>query len=259
MSTIWLMARRELGQRLGLTAAWLIARRELGRYFGTALGWLILAGYLLSTGLLFNAFAVGAQPKLSQRVLEDYIYLSSGMVLVAAVLLAMRLIAEERQMRTLILLRTAPVTERQIVWGKFLAALVFVAAMVAASAYIPALIFVHGRVSVAHIAVGYLGLILLGAASIAIGLLASAWSRSQLMAGMVGALMVALLTIAWMVGRITEEPLKTLFGTLALHNLHFQNFQRGVLNLRDVGYYLGVTLFFLEASVAALESWRWRQ
>ena len=61
------------------------------------------------------------------------------------------------------------------------------------------------------------------------------------------------------VGRITDEPLRSLLGYLALHNLHFQPISRGLLNLKDVVYYLGVTVFFLECSVRSLESWRWRE
>jgi ABC-2 type transport system permease protein len=237
----------------------LIARRELQAYFGTYSGYVILAAYLLMSGLLFNIYALGAEPKYSQDVLRDFFFFSSGMALVAAVLLAMRLLAEDRQTQTLVLLQTAPITEREIVWGKFLSALAFFAVMIALSIYMPALIFVHGRVAPLQILTGYLGLLLLGAATIAIALLASAWSGSQLMAGAIGAVMVALLTIAWMLGRITDEPLSGLMSYLALHNLHFRTFSQGTLNLRDVVYYLGVTWFFLECAARSLESRIWRE
>lgn len=242
-----------------MTPVLLIARRELAAYFATLSGYLILAAHLLISGLLFNVFAVGNQPRLSQEVLEQFFYFSSGMAIVTGILLAMRLVAEERQTHTLVLLRTAPVSERQIVWGKFLSALGFLALTLVLSMYMPALIFVHGKVSLAQIATGYLGLLLLGASVIAIALLASAWSGSQIMAGVVGAVLVALLTIAWMVGRIVDEPLSGLMGYVALHNIHFRTFSQGTLNLRDVVYYLGVTVFFLECAVRSLESRFWRE
>ena len=94
-----------------MTAVLLIARRELAAYFSNLSGYLILAGHLLLTGLLFNVYAVGNQPKFSQLVLEHFFYFASGMAMITAVLLAMRLIAEERQLNTLVLLRTAPITE----------------------------------------------------------------------------------------------------------------------------------------------------
>lgn len=239
--------------------ALLIARRELEAYVATLSGILILSGHLLLTGLLFNAYAVGAQPKLSQAVLEDYFFFASGMAMITGVLLAMRLIAEERQLQTLVLLRTAPLTERQIVWGKFLSALAFFAIILAASLYLPALIFVHGKVSLLQIAAGYLGLLLLGGASIALTLLASAWCGTQTMAGAVGGLLVTLLLVLWLVARITTEPLKSLLDYLALQNQHFPPFGRGVINVRDVVYYVGLTALALEAAVASLGAWRWRE
>lgn len=246
-------------QAQGLNAVWLIARRELASYFATLSGYLILAAHLLVSGLLFNVFAVGSQPRLSQEVLEQFFYFSSGMAMVSGILLAMRLVAEERQTQTLVLLRTAPVTERQVVWGKFLSALLFLALTLGVSLYMPALIFVHGKVSVAQIATGYLGLLLIGAACIAITLLASVWSSTQLIAGVIGGMGVALLVICWMLARVTEEPLKALFVNLALHNIHFRSFSTGILHLRDVAYYLGVIVLFLEAATRSLEAWRWRE
>jgi len=240
-----------------MSAVLLIARRELGAYFATRSGYLILAGHLLLTGLLFNVYALGAQPKLSQQALEDFFYFASGMAMVTAVLLAMRLIAEERQLQTLVLLRTAPITERQLVWGKYLSCLAFFSLTLLASLYLPALILVHGKVSLLQIAVGYLGLLLLGSACIAITLLASAWSGSQVMAGAVGGLIVTLLLVLWLLGSVTEPPLRGLLDYLALHNLHFRTFQRGILNLRDVIFYAGVTAVSLEAAVASLDAWRW--
>jgi ABC-2 type transport system permease protein len=242
-----------------MTPVLLIARRELAAYFATLSGYLILAAHLLISGLLFNVFAVGNQPRLSQEVLEQFFYFSSGMAIVTGILLAMRLVAEERQTHTLVLLRTAPVSERQIVWGKFLSALGFLALTLVLSMYMPALIFVHGKVSLAQIATGYLGLLLLGGACIAIVLTASVWSPTQLIAGSIGGLLVAVLVVVWMLARVTEEPLKQLFVHLALHNIHFRTFSTGILHVRDLAYYGGLIVVFLELAARSLESWRWRE
>ncbi len=90
----------------------LICRRELQGYFTTFSGYVILSAHLLLSGILFNAYALGSRAKFSQRVVEDFFYMASGMAMVTAILLAIRLIAEERQTQTLVLLRTAPVSER---------------------------------------------------------------------------------------------------------------------------------------------------
>jgi ABC-2 type transport system permease protein len=242
-----------------MTVVLTIARRDLGAYFTGFSGYLILAGHLLLTGLLFSVYAVGDQPKLSQQVIENFFFYSSGMAMVTAVLLAMRLIAEERQMQTLVLLRTAPITERQIIWGKFLSALAFLLLTLVVSLYLPSMVLIHGKVSWLQIATGYLGLALLGATCIAITLLASAWSGSQMMAGALGGLMVSLLLVLWLVAKVTDAPLKGLLDYLALHNQHFSPFSRGILHLRDVAYYLGVTVVCLESAVRSLESWRWSE
>jgi ABC-2 type transport system permease protein len=242
-----------------VNAVLIIARRELGAYFASLSGYLILAAHLLVSGLLFNVFAVGDQPKLSQEVLEGFFYFSSGMAIISGLLLSMRLVSEERQLQTLVLLRTAPVTERAVIWGKFLSALAFLALMLVLSLYMPALIFLHGKVSLLQILTGYLGLLLLGSACIAIGLLASVWSASQLIAGVVGGALVTLLVVVWMLARISEEPLKGLFSYLALHNLHFHTFSTGTLHLRDVVYYAAVIGLFLEGAARSLEAWRWRE
>ena len=242
-----------------MNAILLICGRELRGYVSTLSGYIILAAHLLLIGLLFNAYAIGSRAKLSQRVIEDFFYMASGMAMITAILLSIRLIAEERQTQTLVLLRTAPVSERQIIIGKYLSALLFFTIILAASFYLPLLVFVHGKVSLGQIFAGYLGLLLLGSACISISLLASTWCSTQIMAGALSALMVSLLVVAWMAGRITDEPLRSLLGYVALHNLHFQPISKGLLNLKDVVYYIGVTVFFLECAVRSLESWRWRE
>lgn len=242
-----------------MRAVFLIARRELGDYFSTYSGYVILAAHLLVSGLMFNVFAVGNKAKFSQEVLEAFFYFSSGMAMITGILLAMRLVAEERQVQTLVLLRTSPISEREIVWGKFLSALAILALTLVVSLYMPALIFLRGKVSLLQILTGYGGLLLLGGACVSITLLASVWSPTQTIAGVMGGLMIAVLVIVWMLAKVSEEPLKEVFGYLALHNMHFQTFSTGTFHMRDVVYYLSLIVFGLEAAVRSLESWRWRE
>lgn len=237
----------------------LIAQRELNGYFSTFSGYAILAAHLLLSGLLFNIYAVGNRAKFSQKVIEDFFYLASGMAIITALLLATRLIAEERQTQSLVLLRTAPVSEREIVLGKFFSALAFFTVILLASGYLPLLVLVNGKVSLAQIVAGYFGLFLLGAACISIGLLASAWSTSQFMAAAAGGVMVVLLLVAWLAARVSEEPLRGVLSYVALHNTHFMPIARGLVRMRDVIYYVGVTIFFLECTVRSMEAWRWRE
>src|SRR5690606_28284967 len=137
-------------------------------------------------GLLFNAFAIGKKPKLSAEVLADYFYFSSGIAIVAGIFLAMRLLAEEKQTGTIVLFYTSPITERQLIYGKFLSALLFSVVLHALALYMAALFFINGKISLGHLAAGYLCLCLIGAVAIAIALFASTISPNRLVAGVTG-------------------------------------------------------------------------
>src|SRR5260370_23526711 len=128
---------------------------------------------------MFNAIGL-AGSKRSGEVLNQFFFLSSGMTITAAVLISMRLLAEERQAGTISLLYSSPVRDGEIVLGKFLSGLAFLSILLALTAFMPALIFVNGKVSFGHIASGYLGLLLIGSAALAIGTFGSALSKSHI-------------------------------------------------------------------------------
>jgi ABC-2 type transport system permease protein len=241
-----------------VSGALLIARRELRAYLRSPFGYIVGAAMLLIDGLLFQGYALGGGARLSADVLHDFFYFASGTTMVAAILLSMRLLAEERQTGTLVVLNTAPVHDSAIVAGKFISAFVFVVLLTALTVYMPLLIFVNGKVSSGHIAVGYLGLVLLGAATVAIGLFGSALARSQVLAAIVGAGILVTMLLLWLVGRVTDPPLNTFLAALALHNERQNAFMKGLLRLENVVYYVAVTFFFLLAATKTLEARRWR-
>jgi ABC-2 type transport system permease protein len=241
-----------------MSGALLIARRELGAYLRTWSGYVIIAAVLLIDGLLFNAFALGGASKRSAEVLALFFYFSSGTTLVASVFISMRLLAEERQAGTLPLLYSSPVSDAAIVLGKFLSALVFLGLLTGCTLYMPLLVGVHGKISAGHVAAGYLGLMLLGSAALAIGTLGSSLAKNQVLAAILsGCLLVALL-VCWLLASVTERPFSEIFGALSLHNKHFPPFQQGVVHLRDVVYYLAVTWVALFAAIRVVEARRWR-
>jgi ABC-2 type transport system permease protein len=122
----------------------------------------------------------------------------------------------------------------------------------------PALVFFKGNVSIGHILVGYLGLLLLGSASIAIGLFGSAIARSQIVAMIVGAAILTPLVLLWAVARAVDPPLNRYLSALALHHDNFRPFMLGRLDLGAVVFYLVITYFFLLAATKVLEARRWR-
>ena len=241
-----------------MKAITLLVQRELKSYFDTAWGWTILALVLVLDGIMFNAFALGTRERYSADVLSDFFYFSSGTTMIAGVLLTMRLIAEERQTGTLTLLQTAPIRSFDIVLGKFLGAFLFLALITLATAYMPALIFVHGKVSFGQILVGYTGLLSLGAATIAIGTFSSAIARNQLLAAVLGAGILVFILLGWMMGQVTEAPLSGIFSYTAIFDRHFQPFMKGRLNTEGLLYFASICFAFLLLAVRSLQLRRLR-
>jgi len=240
-----------------MSRALLVARREMYAYLRSPLGAGIVAGALLLDGIYF--YWNGLTERLvSAQVLQQFFYGASGTTMAAAILLAMRLVAEERQTGTMTLLTTSPLRDRDIILGKFTSALGIIFFMTLLTIYMPLLILVNGKVSVGHIAVGYLGLLLLGGASVAIGLFASSVSRSQVVAAILGLAILGPLLLLWGVARAADPPINKFLSALAIHHENFRPFMQGILQLDAVVYYVAITYFFLLAAIKVLEARRWR-
>jgi len=241
-----------------MAATSIIYRRELGAYLRSPFAWVIAAVLLLGDGILFQAYAMQGE-QLSAIVLERFFYFSSGVSLFAGILLSFRLIAEERQTHSMVLLTTSPVRDVQIILGKFFAALTFLAVLLALSFYMPLLIKVNGKITFLQVLVGYFGLLLLGASALAIGIFGSSLAKNQIIAALAGAAIVFVMCFLYMFAKKLDSPVREVLQELDLWWIHFQNgFMRGVLNLKDVIYYLAVIYFFLLLAVKTLEAKRWQ-
>jgi ABC-2 type transport system permease protein len=139
------------------------------------------------------------------------------------------------------------------VLGKFFGAFSFLSIITALSAYMPALIFVNGRVSIEQILVGYLGLFSLGAATIAVGTFASAIARNQLLAAVIAACLMVFLLLGWLLGQVIEAPLSGIFSYTAIFDRHFQPFMKGRLNTEGLVYYASVCFGFLMLATRSLQ------
>ncbi len=241
-----------------IRAQLLIVRRELGQYLTTWSGYVITAGMLLVLGLAYNVLAVGSRARYSSDVLDTYFYFASGITLVGGALLSMRLIAEERSQGTYPMLATSSLSEGQIVVAKYLAAMVPICGFLLLSLYMPLLVYVYGKVTVGHIFAGYVGLLLIGSAGVAIGLFGSSLFKSQLVAVIVSLIICGIGVLLWMTARVVDGVLGDIIAAMTLHGRHFFPFQDGIITLANVVYYLSVTAFFLMLSRNVLESRRWR-
>lgn len=237
----------------------IIFRRELAAYVRSPLGYVVAALLLLVDGVLFQTYALGTTARLSAQVLQGFFMYTGIVVQAAGIALSIRLITEERQQHTIVLLNTSPVRDAEIVLGKFLAALVFLTGMIALSIYMPLLIMVNGKITVSQLLAGYLGLLLLGASSLAIGLFASTVARQQLVAFALGAAINGIMVLLFPLAMKLDAPLKHVFEQIDLWYVHFQDgFMKGILNLADIVYYLAVIYFFLLLATKTLEAKRWQ-
>lgn len=242
-----------------MRATSIIFRRELAAYLRSPMGYVVAALLLLVDGILFQTYALGVRKALSADVLRAFFLYTGIVVQIAGIALSVRLIAEERQQHTIILLNTSPVRDFEVILGKFFAALVFLTGMILLSLYMPLLIMVNGKITGMQLAVGYVGLILLGAASLSIGIFASALARQQLVAMAVAAAINGIMVLLFRLAMKLDDPLKNVFEQIDLWQVHFfDSFRASIFNLADLVYYLAVIYFFLLLATKTLEAKRWQ-
>jgi ABC-2 type transport system permease protein len=202
---------------------------------------LVLMGYSFTVTLFLNHLA-----SLVHLFFQMYV-----LFLLSIPILTMRLLAEERRLRTLELLLTSPVTEAQVVIAKYLASMTLVAVMVGLSGSYALVLALFGEPNWGPIYGGYIGLLLLGSTLVSLGLLASSLTASQLVAAL---LSLGLFLLLWVIddfGWLLPMPFDTLFVNLSL-SVHFVPFAVGSLYLSDAGFFLSLTLLGLFLSVRAL-------
>ena len=166
-------------------------------------------------------------------------------------LITMRLLAEERKLRTIEVLLTSPVTELDIVLAKFVASMSLIVIQLMLSGSYAVVLAIYGDPDWGPIYSGYLGLLLLGAALVGVGLLASALTANQMIAALVSLSLFLLLWIIDSFGYLLPSPFDALAVNLSL-SVHFKPFAVGSVYLSDVGFFLSVTLLTLFLSVRAL-------
>jgi ABC-2 type transport system permease protein len=247
-----------------------IARRELRHTFSTPIGWIALCAFLLITGFFFvlevrwyamesmdSAFNPMREPMdLGAHLVAPFFGEVSLLLLMICPALTMRSFAEDRRQRSLELLLTSPLSTTEIVLGKYLGALAFAGVLVLCTAHYPLLLLWIGRPDPGVILSSYLSLFLLVGAFLAVGLLASAMTESQVIALVVT--LVALLGF-WVlaaVGMIGDGPVTDAIADASLFS-HAEKLGEGILRLRDLVYFASFVGVFLFATHQRVESLRW--
>ncbi len=231
-----------------------IAWKEGKLYFSTPAAYIVGAMFLVLTGIFFVDAVTLPFAEASVRTLVSR---SSFLLIFLSPLLTMRLLAEEQKLGTLELLLTAPVRDWEVVMGKYIASFVMMIAMLALTSYYVILLYWFGSPDSGPMFSAFLGLILYGAAALAVGLMASSLSGNQIVSAVVGIAVLLTLSFVDQIGDIVSGVAAQVLDGLSM-NAHFLDFTRGIVDTSHVVYYISITAVFLFLAVRSLETRRWR-
>lgn len=238
-----------------MTAAWPIATRELASYFRLPLGWIVAALFLFLSAVTFVSLSLHPGQPASLR---EFFMLWWGLLLVVAPALSMRLVAEEVRTGTLEPLMSSPASEAAIAAGKYLGAVGFLLLCFAPTLVFPGVLMVLSRPDPGPILAGYLGMVLLGMAYLAVGLFFSALTGSQTLAFLGTLFALVLIEIAAQKGG-PELPAPWDRVLMALSvNARLGDFAAGVIDTSHLVFFLGTSAWFVALAALVLRVRRWR-
>jgi len=236
-----------------------IARREFRSYFDAPLAYVVICLSFLGLGYMFftNRGGIWQLDKASVQAVFEYAPLGLSLLIVPVV--TMRLLAEEKRTGTLEMLITLPVKDSDVILGKYFGALGLVLTVVGATALYPIAMFKWpwnlGPLDWGPVFAGYLGLVLYSAAATAIGLLITALTDSQAIAFFIT---FFILVALWFMGE--GAAMEGLTGTVLSYvsfQTRLEGFSRGLIDTRDVVYFVSVTVLTLAVAFRALERRKW--
>ncbi|MBW2609207.1 MAG: ABC transporter permease subunit [Deltaproteobacteria bacterium] len=214
--------------------------KEFRSYFASPIAYIVISIFLLVTGwFFFTTFFL-----FSQAGLRNFFTLLPVIFPFVVPAITMRLFSEELNIGSYEILLTMPVTFTDVVLGKFLASVAFIAAMLIPTISYPVTISFLGQLDWGPVVGGYIGAVLLGAAFSAIGLFASSLTRNQIIAFIIGVAICFGLTLIDKMLFFLPRSLLGFFGYLGA-DFHFQNISKGVIDSRDILYFLSVSFIGL--------------
>lgn len=232
-----------------------IARRELGTYFASPIAYVISAIYLAVMGGVFGFILY-----YSREATLRYLFMQ-GLTIIFLILftqvLTMRLLSEEQRSGTLELLLTSPVRDWEIIVGKYLASLCVFVVLILLTAYFPLLLIQIGNPDRGPMFSGYLGYLLLGAAMLSIGVFASSLTQNQIVAAVIGVGITLVSLLIGALGDMLGGAAQSILSYVPLFE-HYNDFARGIIDTKDVLYYVSVVALFLFLSTRVIESRRWK-
>jgi ABC-2 type transport system permease protein len=245
-----------------LQRSWVIFQREVGAYFLSPIAYIILFLFALTQGAMFYFYCVAFEPHPRQisQVIQYLFGFALFWILPLSPLLTMRLFAEEKRTGSIELLMTAPVGEWAVVLGKFFAAQFFYSLIWCSILPLLVILEIRGDPDWGPVFATYFGLFFLGFLTNSLGLLTSATTRNQLVAAtlaLTGNLLFFLVSIGPTL--VSSEPdVERMFHYLSFANHFSGEYNRGIIDLRYLFFYLSFTWLFLFSCVRVLEARKWR-
>ena len=231
-----------------------IAWRETKAYFTTPTAYVVASMFLVLTGIFFVR---DINEPFAEATVRGFVNWASFFTLFLAPVLTMRLLAEEQKLGTLELLLTAPVRDWEVVVGKYIASVGLYAATVALTLYYVLLLYWFGEPDSGPILSSYLGVLLHGAAALAVGLMASSLSANQIISAMVSVAVLLTLSFIDEVAEIVSGTAQDVLFGLSMND-HLLDFRRGIVDTSAVVYYISIAAVFLFLTIRSLETRRWR-
>lgn len=231
-----------------------IFKKEFKTFFISPIAYIFITVYLVVTNFLFfQSFFL-----INQADMRAYFGILPWVFLLFIPAITMRSWAEEKKLRTLELLLTWPISDFQVVAGKFLASFSFLAITILLSISVPFTVILLGNPDMGPILGGYIGSLLMGGAYLAIGLWISSLTENQIVAFILGVVITFALFIVGnpFVTMASPSILVPVLNYIGLGN-HFESIERGVIDTRDIVYYFSVIGFFLFLNVQTLGSRKW--
>jgi ABC-2 type transport system permease protein len=250
-----------------------IAHKELKSYFASPIAYIVIGFWALLYGYFFVALlnyfvrqsmqmgqfgmqgpqAMNVNQQLIRPLLQNVLIL----ILFLMPMVTMRSYSEEKRSGTIELLLTSPLTDFQIIMGKFLGAMALYGAMLAVTLIHVGLLFIYGRPEWKPLVTAYIGLLLMGGCFISVGLFISSLTKNQIVAGMVTFAVFLMLWIITWIGSFSGPTIDKLTQYLSIVD-HYDDFGKGVIDTTHLIYYVSFITFGLFLTAKAVDSERWR-
>jgi gliding motility-associated transport system permease protein len=249
-----------------------IAHKELKSYFSTPIAYIVIGFFALLFGYFFYAMLVifnqqsaqfggveGGAVDINQQLIRPLFLNASVILLFVLPLITMRTYSEEKRSGTIELLLTSPVTDLEIILGKFLGAMALYAAMLAITVIHMLVLFSYANPKPEWTVpvIGYVGLLLMGGCFISVGLLISSLTKNQIVSGMVTFAVFLLLWVINWIASFTGPTTQSVLNYLSITD-HFDDFTRGIVDTKHLIYYFSVMSFGLFLTARSVDTERWK-